>query len=441
MLKNVKQKKILMLILSIVLVLGMFLLTGCGPQQIQDANANPNGVNQGGEQNAEQNNGGLFGQANQNNGQQTSSEISYIVEEFDDGREESLVSFTYDYNYYVINKEGKVIYTFSDDTTRFAVSDLKYYNGYILTNRDSYTPEGEETKINYVKDLRDGSIKLQGNETTELIDITESGYVLERVTVEALGGTTYESRIVDLNGNVVWKNEDNYSVEYFSTIVGDIVAYADSSYSGYILINAKTGKTIDLGFSCVRGYFDCFVMGDYILTGVSANNDDYLIIDIDNFKKIEPKLSHVHKVLNDKYIYSTPLWGTVGIYTMQGKLAKDLTEGEVEDMFYHNGTYYVISKTGFFYTMDDKFAYVKQPAKMLEDTYENIQIGQYITTFTVDGTEYYMQTNQFDPSQDMTQVASQGRLECSNGNVGFINSNGLIKLYNLETMQEIAIQR
>ena len=433
MLKNCRQKRILLLILSIVLLVSIFTLTGCGPQ----IGGTPTGNN-------EAQNGGENQQAQEtpnNNIQQGTSTVLTVVYGFDDGRTESLIKYSDDSNYYVINKEGKVVYTISDEYMDISTSRVKYSNGYLLINTERYGASGEETKINYVKDLRDGSTKLEGNETTELIGITESGYVLERVKIEALGGTTYESRIVDLSGNVVWRSEDNYQVEYFETVVGDIVAYAGSSYSGYSLINAKTGKTIDLGFSCVKGYFDCFVFGDYILTGVSANNDDYLIIDINNFKKIEPKLSHVHKILNDKYIYSTPLWGTVGIYTMQGKLAKDLTEGEVEDMFYHNGTYYVISKTGFFYTMNDKFEYVKQPVKMLEDTYEDIEIGQYITTFTVDSTSYYMQTSQFDPSQDLTQTASQGTLDSSNGNVGFITSNGLTKLYNLETLQEITIQK
>ena len=437
MLKNVKQKKVLIVILSILLLLSVFTLTGCGPQ----IGGTPAGGHEA--QNIGENQSlGEQTQGTQNNNvQQGITTILTVVYGFDDGRTESLIKYSNDNNYYVIDKAGKVVYTISDDNMDISKNRVKYSNGYLLIDTQKYGPGGEETKINYVKDLRDGSTKLEGNETTELVNVTESGYVLERVTIEALGGTTYESRIVDLSGNVVWRSEDNYDVECFETVVGDIVAYAGSSYSGYSFINAKTGKTMDLGFSCVKGYFDCFVFGDYILTGVSANNDDYLIIDINNFKKIEPELSHVHKILNDTYIYSTPLWGTVGVYDMQGKLAKDLTEGGVEDIFYHNGTYYVISDTGFFYTMDDKFAYVKQPIKMLEDTYEDIEIGQYITTFTVDSTSYYMQTSQFDPSQDMTQTAMQGTLDSSNGNVGFITSNGLTKLYNLETLQEIAIQK
>lgn len=435
MLKNLRQKKILIVILSILLLVSVFTLTGCGPQ----IGGIPTGGNEAQSSGENQNSGE---QAQNNNVQQGISTILTVVYGFDDGRTEALIKYSNDSNYYVINKEGNVVYTISDEYMDINTNRVKYSNGYLLINTMRYGATSEDDRtINYVKDLRDGSTKLEGNETTELVNVTESGYVLERVTIEALGGTTYESRIVDLSGNVVWRSEDNYQVECFETVVGDIVAYAGSSYSGYSLINAKTGKTIDLGFSCVKGYFDCFVFGDYILTGVSANNDDYLIIDINNFKKIEPELSHVHKILNDTYIYSTPLWGTVGIYDMQGELAKDLTEGEVEDMFYHNGTYYVISKTGFFYTMNDKFEYVKQPVKMLEDTYEDVDIGEYITTFTVDSTSYYMQTSQFDPSQDMTQTATQGTLDSSNGNVGFITSNGLTKLYNLETLQEITIQK
>ena len=140
-------------------------------------------------------------------------------------------------------------------------------------------------------------------------------------------------------------------------------------------------------------------------------------------------------------MYATPLWGTVGIYTMDGELAKDLTEGEVDDIFYYNGTYYVISETGFFYTMNDSFEYVKQPAKMLEDKYLSIDIGQYLTSFSLDLTSYYIPTSQFDPSQDLSQIATPGKVDSANGNVGFITANGVTKLYNLETMQEITIQK
>ena len=222
----------------------------------------------------------------------------------------------------------------------------------------------DSKRVNYVKDLRDNSIKVEGTDLIELVDITESGYILEKVTIENLAGEKYESRIVDMQGNVIWKNEDSKSIEYFQTVIGDYVAYrADRAGGNYYIIDAKTGKSIDTGFSCIPGYFECIPFGDYLLTGISANNDKYIVIDLKNFKKINTNLSHVHKILNDKYVYATPLWGTVGIYTMEGKLAKDLTEGEVEDIFYSNNTYHVISKTGYYYTLNDSFEYVKEPKK------------------------------------------------------------------------------
>lgn len=433
-----KVKNITILLLVTFLCVTLITLTGCvnnSAQTMQEGMETPNGTLQTQVQ----------GSIATEDSQQGELQVSSIIQEFDENRSEALVSLENDTNYNVINTEGKIIYSFSKSSlpSHVSTSDLKYYNGYLLVNDES--PTSDDEVVSFVKDLRDGSTKIEGTDLIECVDITESGYVLERVKVESLEGETYESRIVDINGNVVWKNEDNWSVTYFATIVGDYVAYLPNTYSNqnYILINAKTGKTIDLGFHSISKYFDCQVFGDYLLIGSSANNDNYCVIDLKNFKKINTGLSHVHKILNDKYIYATPLYGTIGIYTMEGELAKDLTEGKVDDIFYFNDTYYVLSQTGYFYTLNSSFKYVKQPAKMLEDTYSRINIGQYVTSFTTkkDITSYYMPTSQFDPTKDMTQGAQLGGILCSQGNVGFIRNNNTSKLMNLETMQEITITK
>ena len=113
---------------------------------------------------------------------------------------------------------------------------------------------------------------------------------------------------------------------------------------------------------------------------------------------------------------------------MEGKLAKDLTEGEVEDIFYSNNTYHVISKTGYYYTLNDSFEYVKEPKKMLEDTYTAIDIGPNVTEFSMDLTYYYIPTNQFAPDQDLSTVATQGNLSTVNGKVATVIQSGMTKL-------------
>lgn len=290
MLKNLKQKKILILILSVFLIVTMFTLTGCGPR-IGTEGQGGNETQDGGEVQSGDNQGTPNDNGQQ--GQQGQQLISSVLQEFDEHRSEALVKFSNDNNYYVINRDGKAVYSFSEpNVPTYSASDMKYYNGYLLVNRETSSYGEEEQRLNYVKDLRDGSTKLEGTDSIEYIDITESGYVLQRATIESLGGTTYESRIVDLNGNVVWKHEDNYSVTYFATIVGDVVAYCANTYSdeNYTLINAKTGKTIDLGFHCVAGYFDCQVFGDYLLVGVSANNDKYSVVDLNTFTKTNTRI-------------------------------------------------------------------------------------------------------------------------------------------------------
>lgn len=432
MLKNSKQKKIAILIAAVMILLSLFTLTGCGMQNpVQMAQEGMNQLQS-------------TGTGEQNNGQISSNtQISNVIQPFDEQHEEALVTFTNDTNYYVINTEGKVVYSFSEpNVPSYASDSITYANGYILVDREISNYGEEDQRINYVKDLRDGSTKIEGTELIELVDITESGYVLQRVVVESLGGKTYESRIVDINGNIVWQKEDGYGIEYFATVLGDYVAYCEDSYSdNYKIIDVKNNKTIDLGFGCASGYFECIPFGNYLLTGISVNNDEYVIVNLNNFTKTNTGLSHVHKILNDKYVYATPLWGTVGIYTMDGELAKDLTEGEVEDIFYSNNTYYVISKTGYFYTLNDSFEYVKQPAKMLEDAYTGIDIGPNVTEFTKDSNIYYMPTNQFSPDQDMSTIATQGNLDEVNGKVSFLIQDSNRKLLNLETMQEITIQK
>lgn len=437
-----KVKNITILLAVAVLCAMLISLTGCVNNPVQTMQE---GVeSQNGTTPAQEQGDATTGETQQSNPEQSGLQVSSIIQGFDENCSEALVKLSNDSNFNVINTEGKVVYSFSDENlpSYASSSDMKYYNGYLLVNRESSTDD--DKVISYVKDLRDGTTKIEGTDLIECVDITESGYVLQRVKVESLAGETYESRIVDINGNVIWKNEDHWSVTYFATIVGDFVAYLPDTYSNqnYIIINAKTGKTIDLGFHCVSNYFDCQVFGDYLLVGVSANNNNYSVIDLNNFKKINTGLSHVHKILNDKYVYATPLYGTIGIYTMEGKLSKDLTEGKVEDIFYYDNTYHVLSQTGYYYTLNDSFKYVKQPVKMLEDTYSTIRIGEYLTTFTTKNlTSYHIPTSQFDPSQDMTQTAQQGAVAYSHGNVGFIRNNNTLKLMNLETMQEIAITR
>lgn len=419
-----KKSKFTMLLLILMLIISLLILAGCGNQNV--TTQNPGGENTE-EQPKENNN----------------TEIKTVVQDFKEGNDGAIVRLGNDYeNYYVIDREGKVLYTFKIEENSVSANDIEYSNGYLLV--DDSSGYGDDKQVtNYVKNLKDGSTIIEGSAETEYVGITQSGYFLQRATIDSLSGKTYESRIVDKDGNIIWKNEDYWNVEYFKVITGDYVAYLGSTSSGkYMIINATNGQTLDLGFSCIEKYFDCTPYGDYLLVGSSANNDNYQIVDLKNFTIIHPKLSHVNKILNDQYIYAKPLYGIVGIYTIDGTLAKDLSEGEVEDIFYANNTYYVMSRTGFFYTLNDSFEYVKQPAKMLEDTYSSIDIGENYTSFVSGVTNYCIPTSEFSPDTDLTEKATKGSISSVNSDVAFLTSDGTTKLVDLNNdLQEIQITK
>ena len=62
--------------------------------------------------------------------------------------------------------------------------------------------------------------------------------------------------------------------------------------------------------------------------------------------------------LNDKYYL-----GEQGIVDLTGKVVYDFSEGGYSQVCYYDGSYYVVSKTGFLYTMDDNFKRIAEPIK------------------------------------------------------------------------------
>lgn len=405
------KKKILSLISVIALLAMLVTFTGCGN--------NSEEVQQNGETNGEQNNGEVV----TSNGQK----ISTIVQAPDEDTGEAVIKLGDDYSKsYVVNSSGEIVYTIDNQYMGYT-----YKNGYVYNTQE-------------VVDLSTGEAILTADANTEIKGITKSCFILERVKKEELGGTKYETKVVDKTGKSVWSEEqDRSSLEYFKAVGGDLVVYLPNTFSNvnYTLIDPRTGKTADLGWHSVAGYFQCERQGDYLLVGISANNDKYKVVNVNTGNVTDTGLSHVKVIFNDKYVYARPLWGTVGIYSMDGKLVKDLTEGSVEKIAYLNNKYYVQSETGFYYTLNENFEYVTNPIKINDTLYSDIEIRPYGIEFTANGQKYYINEADFKPDTDMTSTATllEGTLSNTTGESAFLTAGSEIKLVNLKTLEEIQI--
>lgn len=390
------KKKILNLLVILLLTTFLFILTGCGDAQVSVNPLNPGEI-------------GQPQQPEQTVAQGEDREIASVKNPFTESNSESIVTLSRGMGTsYVVNESGKIQYELEG-------IDGEYSNGYVYSKNN-----------NNVKDLKSNTVIATGDADTTCVGVTSGGYVLQNVVKEELAGKVYKSQIIDKTGKVIWSHENKSSKpEYFKAVYGDYVIYLTNTYSNqkYTIIDAKTGKTTSTGYCSVAGYFEYKIKGKYMLIGITANNDHYSIFNMETGELINTKLSHIHKILNDKYVYATPLWGTVGIYSTDGTLVKSLEEGKVQDIYYYNNKYYVISTTGFYYTLDDKFTYVDQPVK-INSVYKEIrptQYGIYFTTgeststnkntktktINVNDKQYFIKESDFEADKDVTAKAKQ----------------------------------
>lgn len=381
------KKKILYLATIVVLGGLLFVLTGCGEPGYQTYQALAQEKVQVERPTIEQQ------QPIQDVSATLSGRISNVITSFTEDNDEAVVRLNGSSmsTEFVINESGNILYTINSST--------EYSNGYTFSSTG-----GTITDLKTNKEI--------AKNTTEVtcVGVTKSGYVLQNVEKEELAGKVYKSQIIDTNGRVTWSHENKSSKpEYFKAVKDDYVIYLTNTYSNqkYTIINAKTGKEIETGYCSVAGYFEYKIKGDYLLIGISANNDYYSIFNTRTEELTNTKLSHIHKILNDKYVYATPLWGTVGIYDMEGNLVKDLDEGKVKEIYYYNNKYYVISETDFYYTLDETFKYVDEPVK-ISSVYNEIRPTKYGIYFKIgdSDTDYYSSSSTKSKKIDASSVLS-----------------------------------
>ena len=422
------------LFIGILLTLMLFILTGCGKTQQQDTQETGNDT------------------TNVESSGDSSIEKVYIP--FSTKCNEAIVKLKNDDNkIYVVNEDGKIVYEteFTDDLKNSSDLNVKYINGYLIYNNNIGL--GNTYQKSYVVDLRNNEKIFDNAENIIYKDVTYNGYVLENTQEEGLSGTKYESKIVDKQGNTIWSAENEGADRiHFETICKDLVLYGEKGNNNNVnIINAQTGEVIfekkysNQGYSCRNGYV---LIQDSIIDG----NSGKIIFESDN--KIE-------KLLNDKYYYSDNK-----IYSFDGNMVKDLSEGKVSDIIYSDGKYYVISETNFYYSLDENFEYEKQPEKISETIYLKPELESYGVTFvkvhwdskeTADS-RYILGFDEFKPNEDVTNQAKiingdfplTTILDTSSDDLKtriFAETNGksaadlIYKLINCKTFEEIKIHK
>jgi len=310
----------------------------------------------------------------------------------------SISSISSDFNEYseanaYVNGSGLVVFNNKGEI----LSDLSsYVNGYTYGYNNDYKQCVKDSKGKILYTVEEDNV----NTSISIVGVTGEGYSLQTVTKDELSGKTYEARIVDLKGNTTWSmSMRSSSPEYFKVIAENYVLVR-KDLANYWIVNAENGEETDLKLSALPSYLDVRLYGNNVLIGLTGNNENYWLLNYKTGELIQTT-NHVRVVLNDKYIWAQPLWGTDGIYSFDGELVKEL-EGETRQIHYLDGKYYVMSKTGFFYTMDDDFEYIDEPVKYYSSYYDIVPVegGKIYFSYTdslksntyniVEGTEAYI---------------------------------------------------
>lgn len=301
----------------------------------------------------------------------------------------------------VINERGEVIKTIDEENSdKLLYQSYAYKNGVIYKDIDkNEKTQIKDKDIKEVIDLDTSKVIVEASDKVTIEGVTTSGYILTINTVENLSGTTYESKVIDKTGNTLWSKEYKYQPSLFRAVGKDFILYSDSSSENISFVDVNTGKTTELEFD--NGGLKCERYGDLLFAGVDENS---YAINLNTGEVISIDLNRVQKILNDKYVYATPLWGTEGIYTMQGELVKDLSEGGVKEINYKDNIYSIFSQTDFYYTLNDNFEYIVQPTKVHED-YGYLTFRPYGIEFINNNYLYYIKDSDFKADEPLNDLA------------------------------------
>jgi len=391
------KRKTLIVLLVVMLGVMLFTLTGCGNSDSEKTKTNEKEVEK----------------SSVTINKENTVEIEKIVSEYNSG---IAVVEGKDGNIYMINENGEV----KADLTKQLKSNIKgkylgilNYNGYLTIEPFKYD--------SYIID-KEGKVVFEINENIKYGAVSKDGYVAIQKTINNLSGNTTIMQIIDLQENVVYEDENITST--FEYVVDDIFVvdgidrYGTPNKGYFIDLKDKNNKKkIELGGILHKPStypdYDGIAVKDGIIVVDESSATDYFI-DAKTFVKYEiAELNFSNssrKIINSNYYLIIDNDGEEKYYINKidqasktdslGETAvKDLSEGGVAYIEYYNGVYYVISKTGYFYTLDDDFNYILEPVK---DTKSKMFL-------TSEG------------------VVVQNVVETKGGDVGIIDKNGKIE--------------
>lgn len=341
------KKKILSLGIIAVLIVMLFALTGCGNKEnntntnVQKENLNEDIISTN----------------------TTGIEIKEVIEKFDNGL--ALVEDENKYQY-VIDETGNVIYENENKQDVFVSNGYISVGNYIYDNKGMVVAQDEN--------------KIYGN-------VSKSNYVSVQVKSEDVSGTTTVVQIEDLKGNKITDFTQSFSsnqvINDIKYLFGDFYTVYDRENEEHLLINAKNNEIKKMneildGFK--NSFESLYIIGQDGNWYYAGANSKYWIINSDFSKVISNKQYYkddeykCSKVILDKYLIGngsrSAIADKIVAFDLEGNMIKDFTEiGKIKSITDYNDIIYVISETGYIYTIDSSFNYILQPTKT---EYENL---------------------------------------------------------------------
>lgn len=335
------RKNFLLTGIIFMLILMLVILTGCG-----DKKSNTN-------QNQEVENVTSNNEIQDN---KTGIEIKRIDQEFMDG---IAVVKDNNNNQYAIDENGNVIVKSKDSD-----ENIYYSNGYISVGNYIYDSSGKE--------ITHDENKTYGN-------VSKSGYVSVVIKSEDVSGKHYIEQIEDLQGNKISDSYTLYSTDSdFVYLFEDFYHVYDRENEEYLLINAKNNEIKNLEEVLYKDGGRLSYAPDRIekfgnLYLISERSNAWCVnSDFSKVTSATPRYDGfgytVNKIILDKYMIGEGNQGgnadEIRAFDLDENMVKDFSEiGNVKAIEEYNNIIYIISETGYIYTMDENFNYIIQPEK------------------------------------------------------------------------------
>lgn len=274
--------------------------------------------------------------------------IKKVVEKFEKG-----IALVEDENekQYVINEKGKVVYEPAED------EEIYVSNGYISTGNYVYDNKGKE---------------VAHDENKKYYKVSKSEYVLVKVELRSVSGTTYVNQIEDLKGNKVSESYSSYrDFESDGYLFEDCYVVYDKENAENIILDAhdhEPKRPEDFENTFLKTTLST-ERQDGTWYYVKSKDNFHWFINADFSKVLYEKIEvdgdeYTYKqVLLDKYILAESKQKKTALFTTEGNLVADLTEnGGVAAIQTFEDTIYIISDK-YIYTVDSELNYIAEPVE------------------------------------------------------------------------------